>query len=62
MLTQGVYQMHHTAIPHTVNATNHPMHYPDLAPPDYHFFISQKLHMSAKRFSTNEEVKGEVEK
>ena len=31
-------------------------------PSDYYLFTSLKLHIGGNRFSTNEEVKGEVEK
>uniref|UniRef100_A0A8D8R8P0 Histone-lysine N-methyltransferase SETMAR n=1 Tax=Cacopsylla melanoneura TaxID=428564 RepID=A0A8D8R8P0_9HEMI len=74
MLTNGVCLLHDNARPHTANATkqlldsfgwdvlNHPAHSPDLAPSDYHLFTALKLHMGGKRFSTDEEVKQEVEK
>ncbi|VVC37523.1 Hypothetical protein CINCED_3A024544 [Cinara cedri] len=41
---------------------NHPPYSPDLAPSDYHLFTSLKKHMGGKKFSTNEEVKEEVDK
>lgn len=41
---------------------NHPAHSPDLVPSDYYLFTSLKLHVGGKRFSTDEEVKEEVEK
>ena len=43
------------------NVLNHPAHSPHLAPSDYYLFTSLKLHMGGKMFSTDEEVKEEVE-
>ena len=74
MLTKGVCLLHHNARSHTANATKellalfkwdvlkHPAHFPDLAPSDYCLFTSLNLHMGGKRFSTDKEVKREVDK
>lgn len=74
ILTKGVCLLHDNARPSTANATkqlldsfgwdflNHPPYSPDLAPSDYHLFTSLNMHMGGKRFSTDEEVKGEVKK
>lgn len=74
LLQKGVCLLHDNARPHTANATkqllesfgwdvlNHPAHSPDQAPSDYHLFTSLKMHMGGKKFSTDEEVKGGVNK
>lgn len=74
MLTRGVCLLHDNARPHTANATkqlldsfgwdvlNHPPYSPDLAPSDFHLFTSLKMHMGGNKFSTDEEVRGEVQK
>ncbi|KAL4143904.1 hypothetical protein QTP88_006158 [Uroleucon formosanum] len=70
----GVCLLHDNARPHTANVTkqlldsfgldvlNHPPYSPDLVPSDYHLFTSLKKHMGGKQFSTDEEVKGAVDK
>ena len=72
-LTKGVCLLHDNARPHTANVTkqlldtfgwdvlDHPSHSPDLAPSDYHLFPSLKQHLGGKKFSTDEEVKEEVD-
>ncbi|KAG8288726.1 hypothetical protein J6590_014016 [Homalodisca vitripennis] len=40
---------------------NHPPHSPDLVHSDFHLFTSLKVHMSGNKFSTDKEMKGEVE-
>ncbi len=64
--------MHDNARPCVVNVTKQLLdpldqtfritHSPDLAPSDYHLFISFKMHMGGKTFSVDDEVKGEVNK
>ena len=72
LLQKGVCLLHENATTHTAHATkqllesfgwdvlNHPAYSPDLAPSDYHLFTSLKMHMGGKKFSTDEEVKVEV--
>jgi len=72
MLTKGVCLAHNNARPHMTNATktlldsfdwdllNHSAYSSDLAPSDFHLFVSLKTHMVGKKFSTDEEVKQEV--
>ncbi|VVC28199.1 Ribonuclease H-like domain,Transposase, type 1 [Cinara cedri] len=74
LLTSGICLLHDKARPHTANVTkqlldsfgcdvlNHPPYSPDLAPSDYHLFTSLKKHMGGKKCSTDEEVKGAVDK
>jgi transposase len=68
MLTKGVVLLLDNARPHTAARTNaliklfnweifyHPSYSPDLAPSDYHLFITMKGWLGTQHFHTNEEL------
>lgn len=74
MLSKGVRLLHDNARPHVARVTQellkqfgwtvipHPPYSPDLAPSDYHLFPNLKEHLGGQRFSSDEEVKEEVER
>lgn len=74
MLSKGVNILHDNARPHVARQTvavlqefqwniiTHPPYSPDLAPSDYHLFPKLKEHLAGRRFSSDDEVKDEVQR
>jgi histone-lysine N-methyltransferase SETMAR len=72
LLTAAVTLLHDNARPHTALATvnhiatfgwerlNHASYSPDLAPSDFHFFLTLKRTLEGRSFTTNEDVEAAV--
>jgi len=73
MLSKEVLQHHDNACPHTAAVTvetvqqlgfellQHPPYSPDLTPSDYHIFGPRKEALRVRTFTSDEEVKEEVQ-
>ena len=69
---KGVILHHDNAKPHTAKITQqkinefgwevlpHPPYSPDIAPSDYHLFLSLSNHLSGKQFQNEEQVKQDI--